>query len=122
MFAALPVAFANPGAGGGGGGGGGVTVSISPVSQDFSGFASSWIFDACTATVTGGSASAFRWELRNIFGGDWSIFSGQGTDVATASADFIPASGTVFAELVCFATVSGVEYSGSATLVYNSLF
>lgn len=122
MFAALPVAFANPGAGGGGGGGGGVTVSISPVSQDLSGFASSWVFDACVATVTGGSPTSFTWSLRNVFGGSWSIFSGQGTNTATAAVDLIPAGGTVIAELVCVARVSGVDYSGSATLVYNNFF
>ncbi len=122
MFAAIPVAFLAPGAGGGGGGGGGVTVSITPASQSQSGFANNWLFSASTANVTGGTASAFVWSFRNITAGLWTISGGQGTATATARVQNVPDGAEASAELVCTATVSGVDYSGSATLTYISLF
>lgn len=122
MFCAFPVALLNPGPGGGGGGGGGVVVTASPTSLERSGFDRSHLFNTpISISVTGGSPSAYNWSFRSIFGGAWSVFSGQGTATATAFVSGIPLGGEVFAQIVCAVTVSGVDYVASCDLLYVNI-
>lgn len=124
MFAAFPVGFLadTAGTGGGGGGGGSVTVSVLPISVEESGFSLNWVFDAFAVTVSGGSPSAITWSFRNIIGGLWDVFSGQGTAVAAPRVQFIPSGGSSYAEFVCTVTVGGVNYQASGIAIYNNLF
>lgn len=94
-------------------------VTAEPFFQDATGFDRSFLFSApVVINVTGGSPSAFSWSFRNINGGTWSIFSGQGTSSATAQVSGIPTGGVVFAELACAVTVSGVQYVATCQLSY----
>lgn len=122
MFCSFPVALLSPGPGGGGGGGGGVVVTATPSSQDGSGFGRTFLFPSpVVINVTGGSPSAYTWSFRNVVGGGWSVFSGQGTATATAQVTGIPTGGEVFAELACAVTVSGVDYVASCQLGYVNI-
>jgi hypothetical protein len=122
VFATMPVGFLgdSAGAGGGGGGAGGITVTVSPDGVFEGGFANSWVFAGLTATVTGGSPSAYVWSFRNATGGSWSVFGGQGTASASPRVTSIPNGGDVQVEFVCTATVSGVDYDGSAVVGYTN--
>lgn len=122
MFASFPVALLNPGPGGGGGGSGSITISVAPTLQTAADFSRSYLFPTpIAATVSGGVPSAYAWSFRNINGGTWAVFSGQGTATATALVSGVAQAGSAEAEMVCTATVSGVTYSAACTLYFENL-
>jgi len=89
-------------------------LSISPESQNASGFSSSWAFPVCTVTVSAGTPSSIVWSFQNASVGTWSVLSGQGTLSAVALVTDVPAGEAADADFVCTVTVSGVPYIISA--------
>jgi hypothetical protein len=83
------------------------SVSISPTSQTESGAATSKVFAASTASVSGATASSYTWSLTGTSGGSWSIASGQNTATATAQVTGVTTSASAYATLQCAITVSG---------------
>lgn len=92
---------------------GAVKVDLSTYSQIVSGGGSAtWTFTAVTATVSGGTASAYNWVVNQNFGsGVMSILSGQGTSSCTVRVTGCLIGDTNDGTLTCTATVGGVGYN-----------
>ena len=99
-------------------GGGGASVTLSSVAA-LTAAGSSGTFGSCTATVTGGVASAWVWSIINQVGGTFSIASGAGT--ATATAQVTGATGASATGLLqCVVTVGGIPRTVTTPLSFTN--
>lgn len=96
-----------------------VTVSMSPGIQGLSGTVASRTFNSETVTVTGGTPTAYLWEVVPNGNETWTINSGQGTATAAPRVTGVASGTTATATLFCTVTVGGAQYSTSTTLAYT---
>jgi len=97
-----------------------VEVTLSPTSVLDSAASSSWTSPSVTASVSGGTASAYSWSLVSPIGGTWAIASGQGTATATASVSGVTALSSASVTLRCTVTVNGTDYTADCLLTFNN--
>jgi len=99
-------------------GGGGAIVSLSAVAA-LTVAGSSGTFASCTATTTGGVASAWVWSVISQVGGTFSIASGAGTATAAAQVTgVVGASATAL--LQCVVTVGGTPRTVTTALSFTN--
>lgn len=96
-----------------------VVSAITPSSQSLGGTLAGQTFSPSSLTVTGGGTPTYVWSFPSSGPGTWSVFSGQGTDTATARVTSAPDGAQSAATFRCTVTVDGVDYIRDTTLTYD---
>lgn len=96
-----------------------VTVSIESVPAR-TGVTGSTVFNACSISVTGGTASSYVWSFLSPVNGTFTENGGQGTFVFGSQVSGVAAGTTATATLQCVVTIGGTPYTVSTPLSYSN--
>lgn len=95
-----------------------ISVTITPNGRSESGTTAARTFASLTASVSGGTPSAYSWTVTNQAGGTFTAGSGSTTATTSPTVSGVISGDTATATLTCTATVGGVNYSASVPLSY----
>jgi len=98
-----------------------ITVTASPTSRSESSLQTTRTFTVVTVSVAAGTANTNTWGFVSIVGGLWSVFSGQGTNVARAHVSGVDNGTQASATFYCDVVVNGQTYRVTCPHTFESI-